>query len=65
MNATLLYRIAAALLLLFAVLHTFGFLGFKPPTAEGLAVRDAMTSAVNPCLERDACYSDLAPVLLS
>ena len=44
MNATLLYRIAAALLLLFAVLHTFGFLGFKPPTAEGLAVRDAMTS---------------------
>ena len=44
MNATLLYRIAAALLFLFAVLHTFGFLGFKPPTAEGLAVRDAMTS---------------------
>ena len=24
-----------------------------------------LRSAVNPCLEKDACYSDLAPVLLS
>jgi hypothetical protein len=45
MNATLLYRIAAALLLLFAVIHTYGLMGFKPATAEGLAVRDAMNSA--------------------
>jgi hypothetical protein len=42
MTATLLYRIAAVLLIIFAAGHTFGFLKFKPPSAEGLAVRDAM-----------------------
>lgn len=42
MTATLLYRIAAAVLVLFAAGHTFGFLKFKPPTPEGVAVRDAM-----------------------
>lgn len=42
MNATLLYRIAAVLFLLFAVGHTFGFLTFRPPTPEGQAVLDAM-----------------------
>jgi hypothetical protein len=42
MNATLLYRIASALLIFFAAGHTIGFLSFKPPTAEGIAVRDAM-----------------------
>jgi hypothetical protein len=42
MSATVLYRTGAVLLLLFAILHTIGFLSFKPPTAEGLAVRDAM-----------------------
>jgi len=41
-SATLLYRIAAVLLVLFAVGHTVGFLGFKPASADGLAVRDAM-----------------------
>jgi hypothetical protein len=44
MKPAVLYRIGAVLLVLFAVLHTFGFLTFKPPTAEGLAVRDAMTN---------------------
>jgi hypothetical protein len=44
MSATLLYRIAAVIFVLFAAGHTFGFLQFKPPTAEGIAVRDAMTS---------------------
>lgn len=44
MNATLLYRIAAVLLILFALGHTVGFLKFKPPTPEGLAVRDAMNN---------------------
>lgn len=44
MNATLLYRIASVLLLLFAVGHTIGFLNFKPPTPEGVAVRDAMNN---------------------
>lgn len=44
MNATLLYRIAAVLLILFAAAHTFGFLSFTPPTPEGVAVRDAMNN---------------------
>jgi hypothetical protein len=42
MNATLLYRIAAIVLVLFAAGHTMGFLSFKPSTVEGAAVRDAM-----------------------
>jgi hypothetical protein len=42
MTSTLLYRIAAVLLILFAAGHTFGFLSFTPPTPEGVAVRDAM-----------------------
>ncbi len=44
MSATLLYRIAAVLMVLFAVGHTFGFLLFTPSTPEGLAVRDAMNN---------------------
>jgi hypothetical protein len=44
MSARTLYRIAAVLFLLFAVGHTLGFLSFKPPTAEALAVRDAMNT---------------------
>lgn len=42
MSATLLYRIATVVLILFAAGHTVGFLKFKPPNAEGVAVRDAM-----------------------
>ncbi len=44
MSATSLYRIAAVLFLLFAAGHTLGFLAFRPATAEGLAVHDAMNS---------------------
>lgn len=44
MKATLLYRIASVLFILFAAGHTFGFLSFKPPSPEGLAVRDAMNT---------------------
>ena len=44
MTATLLYRIAAVVLLLFAAGHTFGFLSFRPKSAEGLAVYNAMHS---------------------
>lgn len=44
MNATLLYRIAAVLLVLFALGHTIGFLKLKAPTQEALAVREAMDS---------------------
>jgi hypothetical protein len=39
-----LYRIAAAILVVFAVLHTFGFLAFKPPTPEGQAVFESMNN---------------------
>jgi hypothetical protein len=44
MKATLLYRIASVLFILFAAGHTFGFLKFKPASPEGLAVRDAMNN---------------------
>jgi hypothetical protein len=42
MRATISFRIAAVLLLLFAAGHTLGFLPLRPPTAEAMAVRDAM-----------------------
>lgn len=44
MSGRLAFRLAAAVLVLFAALHTFGFLTFTPPTPEGLAVRDAMNN---------------------
>jgi hypothetical protein len=43
-SATVWFRISAVILLLFAVGHTFGFLTFKPPTEQGLSVREAMTN---------------------
>ena len=42
MKPTLLYRIAAILYVLLATAHTIGFQRFVPPTADGVAVRDAM-----------------------
>jgi len=44
MTARVLYRIAAVVFLLFAAGHTFGFLSFRPTSAEGLAVFNAMNS---------------------
>jgi hypothetical protein len=44
LNATLLYRIAAVVLVLFAAGHTFGFVSFRPSSTEGLAVYNAMNS---------------------
>lgn len=44
MKATVWFRVSAIVLLIFAAGHTFGFLAFKPPTAEGLAVLNAMNS---------------------
>ena len=44
MNATLLYRIAAVVLVLFAIGHTAGFLTFRPESPEGLAVYASMHS---------------------
>ena len=48
MSPTLLYQIAAGLCVLFAAGHTMGFLKFTPPTAEGVAVRDAMNKVQFP-----------------
>jgi hypothetical protein len=42
MSATLLYRIAAVVFVLFAIGHTYGFLSMRPATADGRAVYDAM-----------------------
>jgi len=42
MTATLLYRISAFVLVLFAAGHTLGFMTFKAPTPEGVAVQQAM-----------------------
>jgi hypothetical protein len=44
MKASWLYRTAAVFFLLFALGHTVGFLHFRPATAEGVAVHDAMNS---------------------
>jgi hypothetical protein len=56
MNATLLYRIAAVIFILFAAGHTFGFLKFEPPTPEGIAVRDAMRKVHFRVGSRDYSY---------
>jgi hypothetical protein len=44
MKPAVLYRIAAALFVLFAAGHTVGFLSLTPPTAKAIAVRDAMNN---------------------
>jgi hypothetical protein len=44
MGATLLYRIAAIIFVLFAVGHTYSFLSLRPASAEGRAVYDAMNT---------------------
>ncbi|HEX4064550.1 MAG TPA: hypothetical protein VHZ09_00895 [Acidobacteriaceae bacterium] len=44
MKAMLWFRISAVVLVLFAAGHTVGFLTFRPPTAEGLAVWNAMNN---------------------
>jgi hypothetical protein len=50
------YRIASLVLALFAAGHTYGFLKFTPPTAEGLAVRDAMNQVHFPVKGSDFSY---------
>ena len=44
MNATLLYRVASGLFVVFAVSHTFGLLSRNQPSPEVGAVRAAMNS---------------------
>jgi hypothetical protein len=42
MAATWLYRIASIFFILFALGHTYGFLSFRPSSAEGRALYDSM-----------------------
>ena len=44
MTATLLYRIAAIVFVLFAFGHTYGFLSLHAPSVEGRTVFDAMNT---------------------
>lgn len=44
MKATVLYKIAAVVFILFAAGHTFGFLHFEAPSPEGRAVFDSMNT---------------------
>ncbi|HEX8880148.1 MAG TPA: hypothetical protein VF749_08980 [Candidatus Acidoferrum sp.] len=42
MAATWLYRVASIVFVLFALGHTYGFLSFRPSSAEGQAVYESM-----------------------
>ncbi len=42
--ASRLYKTASVLMILLTLGHTYGFLKFKPPSPEGLAVLDSMNS---------------------
>ena len=44
MKATILFRITAVFFVIFALGHTFGFLSFKAPTQEGIAVFESMNT---------------------
>ncbi|HET7599931.1 MAG TPA: hypothetical protein VFK09_06540 [Gemmatimonadales bacterium] len=56
MKASVLYRIASALLLLFAAGHTVGFLRLEPPTAEAAVVRDGMMKVRFPVGGTESSY---------
>ena len=56
MSATLLYRIAAFVFVLFALGHTYGFLNLRAPNAEGRAVLDAMNTVHFEIGGRDFTY---------
>jgi hypothetical protein len=56
MNSKIFYRIAAGLLLLFAVGHTMGFAAFVPATAEGAAVHSAMVNVHFPIGKTEFTY---------
>ncbi|MBV9074715.1 MAG: hypothetical protein JOZ10_13880 [Acidobacteria bacterium] len=58
MSATVLYRIASVLLLLFALGHTAGFLRLVPPSPEALAVRDSMNNVHFQVGGRDSSYGN-------
>jgi hypothetical protein len=59
MKATLPFRICAITLVLFAALHTLGFLGYTPASAEGAAVKAAMDTVHFPFGSTTRTYGDL------
>ena len=59
MKAALPFRICAIVLLLFAAGHTVGFLRYKPPSPEGVAVKAAMDGVRFPFGSTTRTYSDL------
>jgi hypothetical protein len=59
MKAALPFRICAVVLLLFAALHTVGFLGYTPASAEGAAVKTAMDAVRFPFGGTTRTYGDL------
>ena len=58
MTATLLYRFAAIVFVLFAVGHTYGFLSLRPPSAEGRSVYDSMNTVSFEVRGRSYSYGD-------
>jgi hypothetical protein len=59
MSPTLLFRIAAVLLVLFAVLHTLGFLRFTPTSPGGQAVLRGMKEVSFSIAGKTRTYDDL------
>jgi hypothetical protein len=58
MTATLFYRISSLVLVLFAAGHTLGFLKFKAPTPEGVAVQQAMDNVRFSLENKSYSYGD-------
>jgi hypothetical protein len=58
MNATLFYRTAGVLFVLFTLGHTFGFLSFRPASTEGQAVFESMSRVRFDAGGRSASYAD-------
>jgi hypothetical protein len=59
MSVALPFRICAVVLVLFASLHTFGFLRYKPASSEGVAVKTAMDDVRFPFGNTTRTYGDL------
>ncbi|HEY0784516.1 MAG TPA: hypothetical protein VGD62_01520 [Acidobacteriaceae bacterium] len=58
MRPVVWFRVAALLMLLFAAGHTYGFLAFRPATAEGQAVWRAMNEVRAPAGRATFSYGD-------
>lgn len=59
MRAALPFRICAVVLVVFAALHTFGFLRYTPATPEGIAVKTSMDDVRFPFASATRTYGDL------